>query len=209
MIKPARKTPLSAPEHRRSRSVRLEALVAFVKDANEWDAPVLSPITLRNDVAPFADWIEINLGVVSPPRRERWLRGELSSALRHRRMHSGQLVILSSHHAARIALDLILQGALSCCGIVAVDVPCTLPFGPVSATATSIRIVRHEHQRDPAQARLIDALRRQDVDIRLMTLPSGSSEAHDITARATAAFLSELTAKACRQSTENGGFSHV
>lgn len=210
MIKPARKIPVSAPELRRARNVRPEALVAFVKDADEWDPPALSATALRNEVAPLADWIGIDLGRVSPPRREHWLRGELSNALHRRQMHSGQLVILSSHHAARVALDLILQGALSCCGIVAVDVPGTLPrHGRVSATAASIRIVRHEHQRDPAYARFVDALRRHDADIRLMTLPSGGSEAHDITARATAAFLAELTARACRQSAENGGFSHV
>jgi len=209
MIKPARKNPVSAPELRRTRNLRPEALVAFVKDANEWDAPALSAIALRKEVAPLADWIAMDLCRISPPRREHWLRGELSNALRDRRMHSGQLVILSSHHAARIALDLILRRALSCCGIVAVDVPGTLPLGPVSATAASIRIVRHEQQHDPDYARFVDALRRQDADIRLMTLPSGGSEARDITARATAAFLSELTARACRQSAENGGFSHV
>lgn len=207
MIKPAHKIPVSTAEPRRTRNVGREALVAFVTDANRRQAPAAT--ALRNQIAPLADWIEVDLGAVSPPRREHWLRGELSGALRSRRMHSGQLVILSSHHAARIALDLVLQGALPCCGIVAIDVCDAPPLGPISATAASIRIVRHQDQNDPAHARLIDALRRQDVDIRLMMLPSGSSDAHDITARATAAFLSELTAKACRQSTESGGFSHV
>lgn len=209
MIKPAHKISVSTPELRRAGNVRREALVAFVRDANKPHAPAVTTTALRNQIAPLADWIEVDLGTVSPPRREHWLKSELSGALRSRRMHSGQLVILSSHRAARIALDLILQGALPCCGIVAVDVCDALPLGPISATAASIRIVRHDHQHDPAHARLIDVLRQQDVDIRLMMLPSGSTDAHDITARATAAFLSELTAKACRQSTESGGFSDV
>jgi hypothetical protein len=209
MIKSARKVSLSSPELRRSRDVRPEALVAFVKDANEWDATLISTTPLRDQVGPLADWIEIDLGPISPTQRQNWLKNELSSALRDRQMHSLQLVILSFRSAARVALDLILQRALSCVGIVAVDVPCAQPTGAVSATAASIRIVLHERQHDPARARLIDALRQQDADIRLMMLPSEGSEACDITVRATAVFLSELTARACRQSTENGGLSHV
>jgi hypothetical protein len=209
MIKSARKISVSDPEPRRSRDVRPEALVALVKDAGEWDAGVVSMAALRDHVAPLADWIEIDLGPISPPQREDWLRGELSNALLLRQMQPSQLVILSWHNAAQFALGLILQGALSCVGVVAVDIPSTLLPGPVSATVASIRIVQHQGRDDPARAGLIDALRRQDADIRLMTLPWAGSEDRDITTRATAAFLSELTAKACRPSTENKGFSHV
>ena len=207
MIKSTPKTSVSRPQLRRANGVRPEALVAFVKDTDEWDAAVVSTTDRRNDVAPFADWIEIDLAPVSPARREHWLGNELSNALRRRHMHSGQLVLLGWHNAAYTALSLILREAMPCAGIVAVDMPCILPPALVSVTAASIRIVLHERQHDPADARLIDALRRQDADIRLMTLPSGETEAAEITARATAAFLSELTAKACRQSTENRGFN--
>jgi hypothetical protein len=205
MIKSGRKIPVSRAQLRRANGVRPEALVAFVKDTNEWDAAVVSTPDHRNDVAPFADWIEIDLGPVSLPRRERWLGSGLSKALRRRQMHSSQLVLLGWRNAAHTALSLILRGALPCAGIVAVDIPSILPPAPLFLTAASIRIVQH----DPPDARLIDALRRQGADIRLMTLPLGESEAGQITARATATFLSELTAKACRQSTENKGFSDV
>jgi hypothetical protein len=207
MIKSTHKTSVARPQLRRANGVRPEALVAFVKDTNEWDAAVVSTTDRRNDVAPFADWIEVDLAQVSPPRREHWLGNELSNALRRRKMRSGQLVLLGWHNAAYTALSLILRRALPCAGIVAVDIPRILPPASVSVTAASIRIVLHERQHDPVDARLIDALRRQDADIRLMKLPSGETEAGEITARATAAFLSELIAKACRQSTENREFS--
>ncbi len=208
MTRSARKISVSAPELRRSRDIRPEALVAFVKDASEWDASVASTVALRDHVAPLADWIEIDTGRGSLVQREHRLRSELANALRHREMRSNQLVILSWHNSANFALDLILLGKLSCAGIVAVDVPWTLPHGPVSATAASFRIALHDGQSDQACTALIDALRRQDADIRLMTLPSGGPEARDITTRAIATFLSELTAKACRP-TEIGGFSYV
>jgi predicted esterase len=209
MIKPARKISSSRPQLHRANEVRPEALVAFINDASERNAAAVSTTDLRNQVAPLADWIEIDLGPVSPSRRTQWLTNELSNALRRRQMRPSQLVLLSWHNAAHTALGLILRGALPCAGIVAVDIPCTLPPAPLSISAASIRIVLHGRQHDPADARLIDALRRQDADVRFMTLPSGSSEAGEITARAAATFLSELTARACRQSTENTGRSHV
>ena len=153
MIKSPPKTSVSRPQLRRANSVRPEALVAFVKDTDEWDAAVVSTTDRRNDVAPFADWIEIDLAPVSPARREHWLGNELSNALRRRHMHSGQLVLLGWHNAAYTALSLILREAMPCAGIVAVDMPCILPPALVSVTAASIRIVLHERQHDPADAR--------------------------------------------------------
>lgn len=201
MIKPADKISSSRLALRRAREVKPEALVAFVKDTNERDAACVSTAPLRDQVSPLADWIEIDLGPVSPARRRHWLVSELSDALCHRQMHSLQLVILSWHNAARIALDLALKGMISCSGIVAVDLLCARPRDRISATSASIRIVLHGDKNDPAQTELIDALRRQNADLRLMTLPFDDPEARDVTTRATAAFLSELTAKACRQST--------
>jgi hypothetical protein len=200
MIKSASKTRLTSRRLRRAGDVRPEALVALVKDASEQEANPVSAPALREHLAPLADWIEFDLAPLAPPQREDWLRNQLTNALRLRQMHSRQLVILGWQNAARVALDLILNGMISCGGIVAVDLVCALPRNPIPATSASIRIVLHDNRNDPARTELIDALRRQDADFRLMTLPFDDPEARDITTRATAAFLSELTAKACRQS---------
>jgi hypothetical protein len=124
-------------------------------------------------------------------------------------MQFGQLVMLGWHDTARVALELILNGAITCAGIVAVDVPCTLPRDPIATTAASIRIVRHETEMNSLERGLIDALRQQDADVRLMNPPAGGTHARDVTTRATATFLSELTAKACRQSSASKRSSHV
>jgi hypothetical protein len=200
MIKSASKTLLTSRRLRRAGDVRPEALIALVKDASEQEANPVSTPALREHLAPLADWIEIDLAPLAPPQREDWLRNQLTNVLRLRQMHPRQLVILGSQTAACIALDLILKGMISCGGIVAVDLVCALPRNPILATSASIRIVLHDNRNDPARTELIDALRRQDADFRLMTLPFDDPEPRDITTRATAAFLSELTAKACRQS---------
>lgn len=186
-----------------------QALVAFVRNAAEPDADAVNHRALREQVAPLADWVEVDISTAPTSQRQSWLRRELSSALGRKHMHLGQLVMLGWHDTARIALDLILKGAITCAGIVAVDVPCTLPRDPIAATAASIRIVRHDSEMGGLEAGLIDALRQQDADIRLMNLPAGGTHARDVTTRAAATFLSELTAKACRQSSASKGSSHV
>jgi hypothetical protein len=199
MIKSANKTHLASPRLRRASDVRPEALIAFVKDASEQDANPVSDLALRDRFVPLADWTEIDLAPISPSQHKDWLRNELSNALRLRQMRSEQLVILCWHNAARIALDLTLRGVITCGGIVAVDLLGAPLPDSISATVASIRIVLNENTSDPAYAKLIDVLRRRDADFRFMTLPLGGADERDVTTRATAAFLSELTARACRQ----------
>jgi hypothetical protein len=199
MIKSASKHLVDRQPHRVG-DLPPEALIAFVKDASEPDASPVSDRALRAQLAPLADWIEIDLASITRSQNEDLLRSELSKALHLRQMRSEQLVILGWRNAARIALDLVLKRVVSCCGIIAVDLLYTSPCDPISATSASVRIVSHDSKNNMAHAKLVDALRRQDADFRVMTLPSGGAQARDITTRATAAFLSELTANACRRS---------
>jgi hypothetical protein len=195
-------------DHHGRRVIQPQALVVVVRNGLARDADAVNSLTLRNQVSPLADWLEVDIGGTSLARWESRLRQELSAALGRKHMDFSQLVLMGWRDAARAALDLILKGAITCAGIVAVDVPCTLPSAPIAATAASIRIIRHD---DGSQqgAGLIDSLRRHDADIRLMNLPAGGRHARDVTTRATAAFLSELTAKACLQSSASKGASHV
>ncbi len=173
------------------------------------DADAVNSLTLRNQVSPLADWLDVDIGGTSLSGWESRLRQELSAALGRKHMDFSQLVLMGWRDAARAALDLILKGAITCAGIVAVDVPCALPPAadrrrrPPASASSGMTTEADE------EAGLIDALRRQDADIRLMNLPAGGRHARDVTTRATAAFLSELTAKACLQSSASKGASHV
>lgn len=188
--------------------IRPQALVVVVRNGLVKDDDAVDTFALREQVTPLADWLEIDIGGTSTARRASQVRHELSAALEREHMDFGQLVLMGWRDAGHVALDLILKGAITCAGIVAVDVPSTLPSEPVTATSASIRMIRHDDE-EGRDAGLIDALRGQDADIRLMNLPAGGREVRDVTTRAAAAFLSELTAKACLQSSSNKGASHV
>lgn len=188
--------------------VRPQALIAVVKNAATHPDAV-NKLALRDQVIPLADWLEVNIDEVAPAQREDWLQHQLSSALNRKHMHVGQLVIVGWRDAARFALDLILKGTITCAGIVAIDVSYASPRKPIAATSASIRIVGHGNGTAPQQSGLIDALRRQDADLRLMSLPASERHERDVTTRATAVFLSELTSKACLQSSASKGPNHV
>lgn len=206
MIRSPRKTA-GSPLHDRP-AIRPQALVVVVRNGLVKDTDAVDTFALREHVTPLADWLEIDIGGVSTAPRASWVVQELSAALDRKHMDFSQLVLMGWRAAARAALDLILNGTVACTGIVAVDVPSTLPSEPVTPTAASIRMIRHDDE-GSRDAGLIDALRRQDADIRLMNLPAGGHEARDVATRAAAAFLSELTAKACLQSSSNKGATRV
>ena len=197
------------PDTQGSSSVRPQALIAVVKNAAATDPDAVNKRALRDQVIPLADWLEVNIDEAAPAQREDWLLRQLSSALSRKHMDVGQLVIVGWQDAARFALDLILKGAITCAGIVAIDVSYASPREPIAATSASIRIVGHSDGTAPQENGLIDALRRQDADLRLMSLPASERHERDVTTRATAVFLSELTSKACLQSSASKGSNHV
>jgi hypothetical protein len=184
-------------------------LIAVIKNSAATDPDAVNTLALRDQVIPLADWLEVSINEVAPAQQEDWLQRKLSGELSRKHMHVSQLVIVGWRDAARFALDLILKGAITCAGIVAVDVPYSSPLQPIAATPASIRIIGHGDGTAPQESGLINALRRQDADLRFMTLPVSARHARDVTTRATAVFLSELTSKACRQSPASKGSNHV
>jgi len=184
-----------------------QALVALVTDDADTARP-LDGLSLRGQVSPLADWVRVDVGNSPLAQRQKWLRHQLCATLSRKHMGFNQLVVLGWHNTARLVLDLVLKGAMTCAGIILVDVPCSSPRQPIAATQTSIRIILHEGQ-NASEIGLIADLRRHDADMRLLNLPSGSMDAGEATLRATATFLSELTAKACRQSPATKDTGHV
>jgi hypothetical protein len=115
-----------------------------------------------------------------------------------------QLILLAEGKAARTALELVLQGALDCAGILAITLPCAaLPFRIIPTDAAIRLVVRREEQED-APNDLITALRAADVDARITSLdPSIAREARTA-ASATETFVLELVANASRQGRHQG-----
>jgi hypothetical protein len=111
-----------------------------------------------------------------------------------------QLILITEGKAARTAIELVLQGALDCAGLLAIALPCAaLPFRIVP-TAAAIRLVvqRAEHGNVPAD--LITALRAADVDARIISLDPTVARDARTAASAAETFVLELVANASRQS---------
>jgi hypothetical protein len=188
-----------------------QALVAVFIDSAQ------SLADARNDEAhwrltnPLADWVSIDVREMPKLSDAFWLQRKLSEPLDRSHMHFGQLVLLGRGDAGRLALDLVLNGALSCAGIVGIDIPCAPLRTTIAHTSASVRLVLHKGSVNrPDGLRLINGLRRQDVDTRVMMLPSvvgpGGAEA---TARAAGTFLFELVANACLHANHQGKSRHV
>ena len=148
-------------------------------------------------LTPLALWSTLPIRDVS---RDEILRGVAALLARHD-VHAHQLILLTEGKAARIALELVLQGALDCAAMLAIAIPCTaLPF-PILPTAAAVRLVV---DCEDAPADLISALRAADIDARIIRL--GPAVSHDMRAAASAAetFVLELVANASRQIRHQG-----
>jgi hypothetical protein len=187
-----------------------QALVAVLIDRAQ---PLTDP---RNELAhwrltnPLADWISIDVREMPRLSDALWLQRKLSEPLDRRHLQFGQLVLLGRRDAGRLALDLVLEEALSCAGVVGIDIPCTPLQTAIAHTTASVRLVLHKEEVSRTDGlRLINGLRRGDVDTRVMMLPSVGPGGAEATARAAGAFLFELIAKACLQANDRGKFRHA
>jgi hypothetical protein len=106
-----------------------------------------------------------------------------------------QLILLAEGQAARAALELVLQGALDCAGILGIAPPCAaLPFRIVPIAAAIRLVVQHEERGDVPVA-LITALQAADIDTRITSLNRQDTRA---AASAAETFVLELVANASR-----------
>ena len=161
--------------------------VGMAKDLERW-----------RRLTPLAGWTTINL--TSAARSE--ILHRVAAVLEHKHIASHQLILLGRGIAMRRALELVLQRALVCAGMLAIDIPCTpLPFR-IMSTAAAIRLV--VPRGGPASDDLVRALQAADLDERVITLnPIGRGDAR-AAARAAETFVLELIATVGRQAHRGG-----
>ena len=111
-----------------------------------------------------------------------------------------QLVLIRKEACGLLALEIVLDGAIECAGVLGVDIPDAPLHSPISPTMSSVRLVFHEGQPNGNSPCLREVLRANDIDTRVTMLPprTGNTD-DDATFRATKTFLGELIAKACRK----------
>jgi hypothetical protein len=172
-----------------------DATKVIVAVVAEPDAPMVAAagaLPRWRALTPLALWSMLPIRDAS---RDEILHG-VAALLARRDVHAHRLILLAEGKAARIALELVLEGALDCAAVLAIAVPCTaLPF-PILPTAVAIRLVV---DCDDAPADLISALRDADIDARIIGLgPAASRDARTV-ASAAETFVLELVANASRQ----------
>jgi hypothetical protein len=165
-----------------------KAVVAMIAEPDRPLMATSEELRRWRALTPFASWSTVSVRDASP---DEILRGVAAELARHD-AEAHRLILLAEGKAARIALELVLQGALGCAGILAIAPPCSaLPFRIVPTAAAVRLVVRREEQQD-APNNLITALRAADVDARIISLdPAAASAAEP--------FFLELVANVSRQ----------
>jgi hypothetical protein len=147
-------------------------------------------------LTPLALWSAISVRDASP---DEILRG-VAAELTRRKVDAPQLILLAEGKSARVALELVLQGALDCAGILAIALPCAaLPF-PIVSTAAAVRLVVRREEHEDAPSNLITALHAADIDARVISLDPVAARDARTAASAAETFVLELVANASRQS---------
>jgi hypothetical protein len=160
------------------------------------DAPLvatLAELPRWRALTPLALWSTVSVRDAGP---DEVLHGVAAELVRQG-VGAPQLILLAEGKAARTTLELVLQGALDCAGILAIAPPCAaLPFRIVP-TAAAIRLVVQHEERGDVPVALITALQAADIDTRITSLNRQDTRA---AASAAETFVLELVANASRQS---------
>jgi len=138
-------------------------------------------------LTPLATWAHLNLR--SGDRAE--ILGAIDAVREQQGVPERQLILLGEGIAARGVLELVLQGALACAGLLAIGVSCDALSFPIAPTATAIRLVVSPQTRAAPDA-LIDALRAADIDERIIKLDPAVG--NDALIAAAETFVLELVA---------------
>ena len=164
-----------------------EGAARAVAFAERWQAAV-----------PEAAFVGIELDPAVDPRL---LRHAASEAAAARAMDSGQLVLFGTGAAGLVAVHSVLRGLLPGAGVIGLDISGEPETPPVLASAAVVRLVQHCGEDDPRANRLhalVDEMRRHELDVRSMVLPSLARTDPAVAMRATGTFLVELVARASR-----------
>ena len=145
-------------------------------------------------LTPLASWTVINTTETS---RTGILQG-VAAVLDQRNVPPRRLVLLCEGDVARLALELVLERALDCAGILGVGVSSAALPSPIVPTPAAIRLVVHGNGPERT-GDLISALRSTDMDVRIIRLNSAAARDVSYAGKAAETFVLELVASVGRQ----------
>jgi hypothetical protein len=194
-------TARSGTSVRKTVDVAQAVVVVLIEDAPA-DSAVSASLLRWKRLNPSAEWLSVKLP--SEPTKSERGNHRLLGTVRRLRVPSDRLVIVGTGRHAWSALELVLQGALPCVGILAIDADWAPLPDTIVATTAAIRLVLREDKRQPRDGEaLLALLQAADIDERIMMLASSGIQDHAATVRAAETFLLELVAMASRQRGSN------
>jgi hypothetical protein len=181
--------------------VHPDALVVALFAAGDGREQALGFAREWQPAVPRAAFVGIELGPVLRLTDLAALRRTAADAATARSIEPWQIILFGSGEAGRLAVDLVLRGAILGAGVIGLDISLDEAPPQVLPTPAMVRLVQHATD-DGAQAArfraLIEAMRRQHLNVRCMMLPPVAQAAPAVTVRAGATFLVELVANATR-----------
>ncbi len=156
-------------------------------------------------LTPLALWSAVSVGGASSDGTlpDQILHG-VAAELARQGVEPHRLILLAEGQTARAALELVLQGAIDCAGLLAIAAPGAALSFPIVPTAAAIRLVVRREERKHAPADLITALSASYVDTRIIGLDTTATNDLRTAASATETFVLELVANAGRQNRHHG-----
>lgn len=190
-----------------ARPARTTAKVTVAVIAGPDATLVATPEELRRwrRLTPLASWSPVSVRGALPDKNlpDEILHG-VAAELARQDLEAHQLILLAEGKAARAALELVLQGAIDCAGLLAIAVPCTALSFRIVRAAAAIRLVVRRQDREDSPVDLITALHAADIDARIVGFDSAAANGARAAASAAETFVLELVANASRQSRHYG-----
>jgi hypothetical protein len=150
---------------------------------------------------PHAAFVGIELDAAVERTDIAALHRTAAAAATARSIPMSQVILLGAGAAGRVAVNLVLRGVTPAMGVIGIDIAPTPAPTRIMPTAARIRLVQRRTSEDAQAAgfrALVEAMRRQDIDVRSMVLPEAANDAAGVTLRASGSFLVELVANASR-----------
>lgn len=199
--------PIRSPFGIAARPARTAAKVTVAVIAGPDASLVATDEELRRwrRLTPLALWSAVSVhGALPSKKLPDEILHSLAAELARQDLEAHQLILLAEGKTARVALELVLRGAIDCAGLLAIAVPCTALSFRIVPTAAAIRLVVRREDREDAPADLITALRAADIDARIVGFDSAAANGARAAASAAETFVLELVANASRQGRHHG-----
>jgi predicted esterase len=179
------------------RPVRRHApvLVGLLGEPDRERAGIARHLTRWRRLTPLASWTVINIIEIS----RSGILQSVAEVLDERNVPPRRLILIGEGDVARLALELVLDRALDCAGILAIGISGAALPSPIVPVPAAIRLVIQGDSPE-ITGDLTSALRSSDMDVRIIGLNPATGRDVSCAGDAAETFVLELVATVGRPS---------